>query len=223
VVQAPALTQASPLPDGSILVRWFRDVTKAEKAAVKRWIADHPNANITNPKAMRTYPIRWSTPTEPDGYGPMPLAGELQAWLADPDDDSDEGRAVTSVLVTLADPLSPNALQRLPWARLLVIVDAQAKAWHAADGHQYATMMDEAFGRAWGDGGPPRRPGRRGHPDEWYQAVAARYLALRLEGVTDPTNQIAIEANYNRSTVAGWVSTARKKGYLPPARRGKPG
>jgi hypothetical protein len=171
---------------------------------------------------MRTYPLRWSSPTEPNGYGPIPFAGELQAWLAEPKDDSDAGRRVTSVRVTLADPLAPATLQRLPWARLLTIVDAAARARHATNWQEHGAIMDEAFRRAWGGEGS-HRPGRRGHPDEFYEAVAARYLALRIAGARDPTNQIAKEANYNRSTVAGWVSTARKKGYLSPARRGRPG
>ena len=42
----------------------------------------------------------------------------------------------------------------------------------------------------------------------------------------NPTTRIAQlseRSGYNRSTVAGWVGTARKKGYLPPARERKAG
>jgi hypothetical protein len=210
--------------DGSLAVRWFREPTTAERAAWNRWKASS-SEGARRGKVGQPSPFAWSSPTEPNGTTlGKPFVGELQAWLAPPKDD--QPVAVDSVRVTLADGLAPSVLQRLPWKRLLTIVDAAARARYMPilskeDVAKQGRIIHEGFGRAWGD--EPRRPGRRGHPDEFYKQVAARYLALRAEGVTDPTTTIAKEVNYNRSTVAGWVSTARQRSYLPPAKRGRPG
>ena len=55
-----------------------------------------------------------------------------------------------------------------------------------------------------------------------YRAVAREYLQLCAQGARDPTNQIAEREGYNRSTVAGWVSSSSPTG-LPasePKRKG---
>jgi hypothetical protein len=222
-VERPAMTLVHWEGDGSVAVRWFREPTRAERAAWKRWIERAQGASGAT--AARPSPFEWSSPTEPHGQTlGKPFVGELQAWLGPP--ESDEPGPIQSVRVTLADGLAPGALQRLPWKRLFTIIDANARAHlmpiqSEEDIAKQGRTIHEGFGRAWGE--QSRRPGRRGHPDDFYKRVAARYLALRAEGVTDPTNTIAKEANYNRSTVAGWVSSARRKGYLPPARPGRPG
>ena len=69
----------------------------------------------------------------------------------------------------------------------------------------------------------PQRPGRRGHSDDHYVAVAERYRQLRALGSASPTATIARERKVSRHTVAGWVSKARDRGHLPPARPGRAG
>jgi hypothetical protein len=158
--------------------------------------------------------------------------GELQVWFANVNEGSTDWHGVSAVKLTSAEPLTPTKLQRFPWAKMLAVADAglrQLEAVPRGQGEEADDAAWKALRRAFGDdfGNPDqqrrRRPGRRGHPDEFYQAVAKRYVELRAQGVTDPTNRIAREKSYNRSTVAGWVSTARKKDYLPPPRRGRPG
>jgi hypothetical protein len=116
---------------------------------------------------------------------------------------------------------------------MLAVADAGLRGLWRPDDPEQSEAEWEAMRQAFGDEfvNPDRtrrnrRPGRKGHPDEFYQAVAAAYTQLVSNGVTNPTTtiaQLSERYGYNRSTVAGWVSTARKKGYLPPARRGRPG
>lgn len=56
--------------------------------------------------------------------------------------------------------------------------------------------------------------------DSFYMGVAEYYqLAHMLDG--KPTTAIAVAAEVPKSTAARWVREARKRGYLPPTRRGK--
>lgn len=124
--------------------------------------------------------------------------------------------------------LSPSDLQRLPWATFLAVADAADRglrdrggedAWHLSN-VQFAELKGERIPRR------PRikkRPGRRGHPDSHYMAVADRYRELRASGVTSPTLTIAREQHKSRDTVAGWIRECRKRELLPPARPGRPG
>lgn len=68
-----------------------------------------------------------------------------------------------------------------------------------------------------------RKPGRRGHPDSFYAEVAARYAVLVAEGANNPTARIASERVVSRATVSDWLAGARRRGMLPPARRGVAG
>ena len=146
-------------------------------------------------------------------------------------DDKDPG-TVTSVTLERPDGLTPSKLSRFPWARFLAMADAAERSFSSA-----APLWDETpesrrleqLVRATMEGRPlPKasigsRPGRRGHAETHYGGVARRYLELRRRGVTNPTARIAEESSVNRSTAAGWVRGARRRGYLPPARPGRAG
>lgn len=67
------------------------------------------------------------------------------------------------------------------------------------------------------------RPGRRGHDDEHYQAIARFYRERTAQGDRNPTAQIATSFHVSRSTAAGWVRGSRARGYLAPAQRGRAG
>lgn len=68
-----------------------------------------------------------------------------------------------------------------------------------------------------------RRP-RQGSPvtDERLEAVADFYRKAMEEG-KPPTREIADSMHVARSTAARWVSKARERGFLGPARRGRAG
>ncbi|MDA8314742.1 MAG: hypothetical protein M0010_06145 [Actinomycetota bacterium] len=152
----------------------------------------------------------------------------------------DDGRPVLLALRARYGGLIPSELQRLPWANLIARADAMARVWdrieRAPTEAEQERIADEVSGQldalneALDEGRRPpkppkisRRPGRSGHPDEHYRAVATRYIQLRASGVTSPTLTIARERGYSRDTVAGWVREARSRGYLPPARPGRAG
>jgi hypothetical protein len=149
--------------------------------------------------------------------------GELQVEL-----DPQTGRA-TWVGLRYADGLMPTDLQRFPWSTFLALADAADRGLRTGPLSEEADNLSEALSaqlsgrRRRKPTKGAKRPGRRGHLDSHYRAVADRYLELRSHGVTNPTATIAKERYASRNTVAGWVRGARDRGYLPPARPGRAG
>jgi hypothetical protein len=142
-----------------------------------------------------------------------------------------EIRQAQAVSVTLAcqDGLSPSDLQRFPWTPFLTVADATLRDFRQDPVSAPTEGLREVL-RATETTRPlPRlpktakRPGRTGHPDEFYRAVAEQYQALRRHAVTNPTATIARSHGTSRNTAAGWVRVARQRGYLPPARPGRAG
>lgn len=123
-------------------------------------------------------------------------------------------------------PMRPSDLQRFAWSRYFHI--ARCAMAFSAGGRQHKskewakTLL--AIAEASGVAVPTlSTPGRKGHPREFYEQVAARYLQLLAMGETAPDTVLAREMNQARSTVAGWVRRARELELLPPARAGRAG
>jgi hypothetical protein len=158
--------------------------------------------------------------------GPDGTKSYLRVWV----DPEDEFR-VQSVRLRLPRRMTATEIRRFPWSDWLSFSDAFARealgpGYPALPGvpQEVAARQAAASRTATPPTGVrPGRPGRRGHPDEHYRAIAERYLELRRSGVRNPTATIAAEQIVNRNTVAGWLRVARERKYLPPARPGKPG
>jgi hypothetical protein len=73
----------------------------------------------------------------------------------------------------------------------------------------------------WGADEPLRRPDA-GNRDTFSARVALAYLTA-LSTTSNPTKAIADQADVPHATAQRWVVTARKDGYLPPARAGRAG
>ncbi len=168
--------------------------------------------------------VRWSL-GRPDGK-----RGELEVWFS-----SDADRRPSSVRLSLPDGLTPTALARFPWSRMLAIADS---AWvlHSDPSLETRRFFDNPeaknleraveaarHGRRLPRGSSESRPGRRGHPESFYSEIAQEYATLRQGGVTNPTAAIGEAHHVSRSTAAGWVSGARRRKFLPPGRPGRAG
>jgi hypothetical protein len=81
-------------------------------------------------------------------------------------------------------------------------------------------ILEEVFGVPFGDALAPLGV-RRG--DENFSAkVARQFLALK-ETYANPTGEMAAINGVGPSTAQGWVTAARKEGFLPPGRPGRAG
>ncbi len=65
-----------------------------------------------------------------------------------------------------------------------------------------------------------KRPTSRRLPDSFYRQVADAYQDAVFFGL-NPRKVLADDAETPADTVARWVTTARKRGHLPPARPGR--
>ena len=194
------------------------------------WIGNIPEGFV--PKTWRGEGNVWTNPV-PDGSVQVAWSlgredgrrGELQVWF-DPD------RRVSALRLHLPDGLTPSTLQRFPWRRWLSVADSAGQLFsremsdsEAEDEVRHLERSVDAV-RA-GTRAPRRsrggRPGRGGYPDSHYRHVADRYLTLFAQGRKNPTAIIAMEEHASRPAAASWVATARKKGFLPKARRGRAG
>ncbi len=144
--------------------------------------------------------------------------------------DPDDEYRIRSVSLTMPGRITPSELRKFPWDRWLRAADTffrdpELRALHAVNDARQEHLFKAAAAPAKGAKpvAAPGRPGRRGHPDSHYQAVAKRYMQLVSTGVRNPTATIAGEWRVNHNTVAGWLRVARERKYLPPARAGKPG
>ena len=214
----PAVLQVERGDDGSVTVRSTK-ATWVTQAEWHRWQAQHPGSTRADIAAGRVPPPP-SSGTKPTGrpVGITEPVNQLQVW---PPCDGEPHPRRAQVMV--CEGLTPAALQRFPWKSMLTIADAALRTSPDETLSDAGRRMNKAFRLAFPDPDKPQRPGRRGLTDEFYRSVADEYRQLRAQGVNDPTNQLAQRHGYNRSTVAGWVSTARNRGYLPPARPGRAG
>jgi hypothetical protein len=67
-----------------------------------------------------------------------------------------------------------------------------------------------------------RPPAKKPYPDKFYRDVADSYLAC-LEAATKPAPTLARFWDVPITSVHGWVKEARRRGFLPPGRKGKAG
>ncbi|RGE17901.1 hypothetical protein, partial [Leucobacter sp. wl10] len=65
-------------------------------------------------------------------------------------------------------------------------------------------------------GNPKRTP-------DFYEVVALQHTRLVDDGEPNPTARMAELSRVPLSTAQGWVARARRKGLLPPGRRGRAG
>ena len=178
------------------------------RADWRRWETQHPgctpadieSGEVPSPPSSASKPIgrQWVAITQP--------VSELRVW---PTDDGQPHPRTAQIIIY--EGLTPTALQRFPWKSMLTVADAAFRTPLEETPADTGRRMSKALKKAFPDPDKPQRPGRRAHPDEFYISVAAEYLGLRADGATDPTKQLAQKHGYNRSTVAGWVSSARKE------------
>jgi hypothetical protein len=142
---------------------------------------------------------------------------EVGYLRADPQDPRSAPLAIREVRLVLPHGATASDVRRFGWTRWLAVADAISR-WRADDESAgeaitragTTALRKERILRA-------RRPGRRGHPDEFYRQIAARYVAVRAAGVRNPRVKMADEMHVSVHTVAGWIERARELGYLQPA------
>jgi hypothetical protein len=143
--------------------------------------------------------------------------------------DSKEGDRPVYVAVRRNTGLTASDLRRFPWTRMMRFADTMVRMPDPVTGaapRNPAHLTDVQIalrGAAPSTPPRPRRPGRRGHSDDHYMTVAAEYQALCQDGNRSPTATLAGRHFVSRNTAAGWVREARKRGLLPPGRRGRAG
>ncbi len=69
---------------------------------------------------------------------------------------------------------------------------------------------------------PLQQPEGNKYDDEFYERVANHFV-VRLEAGKAPARDIAQALGVPVTTVHRWVREARRRGYLAPTRRGRPG
>lgn len=118
------------------------------------------------------------------------------------------------VALDLPTGITPSLLSRFPWEKWLIAADELVRSGTIED-EQAGSRQAEAVASVVG------RPGRRGHPPGFLEAIAGRYRQLRAEGESAPVKRIAEERAVSRNTAAGWIKQARDRGLLrAPRHRG---
>lgn len=124
-----------------------------------------------------------------------------------PPGGQDAGDLPTRVTLDLPTGITPSLLARFPWEKWLIAAQEYVRS---------GSIEDDAASKRQSDavGAVVRRPGRRGHPPAFLEAIAGRYRQLRLEGDAAPVKHIAEERAVSRNTAAGWIKQARERGLL---------
>lgn len=153
---------------------------------------------------------------------------------------------ITDIYLHTADGITPAAVRGVSISRLEAELNLLRSPRHSVPTSQTPTLtaiFDAA--RAEDDGTPeptlselrsrapittvderpsrPRlsRPGKEG-PDEFY-ALVARAYAEYAPRTRAPAKEIAAEAGTPISAAHRWIREARRRGFLPPAQKGRAG
>jgi hypothetical protein len=144
---------------------------------------------------------------------------EVSYLREDPDDPTSPPVAIREVRLVVPHGATPSDIRRFAWQRWLAVADAVSR-WRADDETASQAITNAGTDALRHEGAlRPRRPGRRGHTDEFYKQVAERYVALVASGTRGPRKQLAAEMHVSADTAAGWLAAARDRGYLQQPRK----
>lgn len=120
------------------------------------------------------------------------------------------------------DPVASPMLRNLPTSRIEAAINRRQFAVTGAS-HFTGGTMTLPSGRTLRIeylmkplGNPKRTP-------DFYEVVALQHTRLVDDGEPNPTAKMAQISRVPLSTAQGWVARARRKGLLPPGRRGRAG
>lgn len=111
-----------------------------------------------------------------------------------------------------AESVTPAHVSRLPVQAIEAA--ARSRVWESK------FLVSQAL--ASGGNSPLGPLGTNDGSDEFYRRVAAQYLVLSRES-SKPTTEMAKTSKVPLRTAQRWVTEARKRGALPPGRKGRAG
>lgn len=174
----------------------------------------------------------------------LPNNGWVHVLFADPDapdvlvrPEESEGRLVITGLVVRADPVDSSVTKSIPIARIESYLNIPDLRQFIAEGVAAAPdpltpVLTQMFGPPEDERARQPRPARKprepltrpdgSDPEGFYRRVAEAYSEL-LAQTSAPAPLMAAEANVPVPTVHRWVFEARRRGVLPPARKGRAG
>lgn len=125
--------------------------------------------------------------------------------------------------------LTASELKRFPWSRWIRAAETihktpqpdiflsggdrrESRAAYQEAWAQYHTQIQAAVGH----------PGSKGRDEAHYKRVAYLYQGLLADGETKPIKRLSEDLGISPNTVSTWIRKARKAGYLPETRKGRP-
>lgn len=120
------------------------------------------------------------------------------------------------------DPVASPILRELPTSKIEAAINRRQFAVTGASRFQ-AGRMTLPSGRILQSSDVMRQLDDPKRTPDFYELVALQHARLTDDGDPNPTATMADISKVPLSTAQGWVARARRKGLLPPGRRGRAG
>ena len=120
------------------------------------------------------------------------------------------------------DPVASPMLRNLPTSRIEAAINRRQFAVTGATRFEGGTMTLPS-GRTLRSEDVLKALGNPKRTSDFYEVVALQHARLVDDGQPNPTARMAEISRVPLSTAQGWVARARRKGLLPPGRRGRAG
>ena len=120
------------------------------------------------------------------------------------------------------DPVASPMLRNLPTSRIEAAINRRQFTVTGASRFEGGTMTMPS-GRVMRSADVMKPLGNPKRTPDFYEVVALQHTRLVDDGEPNPTARMAELSRVPLSTAQGWVARARRKGLLPPGRRGRAG
>ena len=120
------------------------------------------------------------------------------------------------------DPVASPMLRNLPTSRIEAAINRRQFAVTGASRFEGGAMTMPS-GRIMRSADVLKPLGNPKRTSDFYEVVALQHSRLVDDGEPNPTARMAEISRVPLSTAQGWVARGRRKGLLPPGRRGRAG